>query len=217
MLLFFKGLSITKPINGAVLMMFSPIFVVIFDALFNKDRITYTKLMGVMLACSGAILLMGGSGFSFNATTIWGDMCVALNAIIYAFYLVYIKNLSRIYNPLTISKWTFLYGLLFVLPFGFGQLTETNFSVIPSSVWGIIAFIVIGSTFVTYLLNAWALQHASSSLVGAYIYLQPILAMLIAVSSGKDELTTEKIIFTLIIFTGVYLVSYKAVPKTKEA
>jgi drug/metabolite transporter (DMT)-like permease len=209
MLLFFKGLSITTPINGAVLMMFTPIFVVVFAALYLKEKITVWKAAGVFIAAFGAILLMGGTRFNFSAGTVLGDIMVAANAIIYAFYLVYAKSLMTKYHPLTVTMWSFVFGWFVVLPFAAGEFTEIAFASFTPTVWACVAFVTVGSTFLTYVLNAYALRKASSSLVGSYIYLQPVLATLVAVASGKDALTLEKLFFILVIFSGVYLVSRK--------
>jgi drug/metabolite transporter (DMT)-like permease len=209
MLLFFKGLSITTPINGAVLMMNTPIFVVVFAALYLKEKITTQKILGILIAAFGAVLLMGGSSFNFSAQTVWGDVMVTANAIIYAFYLVYAKSLMQKYHPLTVTMWSFLFGLIVVLPFGAGEFMEIDFTSFTPKIWLFVAFVTVGSTFLTYVLNAYALRNASSSLVGSYIYLQPVLATLIAIFSGKDMLTLEKLVYILIIFTGVFLVSWK--------
>ena len=113
----------------------------------------------------------------------------------------------RKYNPLTVSTYTFAMGAILVLPFSVYQLSNTQFSAFPSQIWLGIAFVIVGTTFFTYLLNAWALKHASPSLVGSYIYLQPVLATLIAVLAGKEMLTYEKVIFAVLIFLGVYFVN----------
>ena len=86
---------------------------------------------------------------------------------------------------------------------------EINFNNFTPKIWLFVAFVTIGSTFLTYVLNAYALRKASSSLVGSYIYLQPVLATLIAILSGKDLLTLEKLIYVMVIFLGVFLVSWK--------
>lgn len=209
MLLFFKGLSITTPINAAVLMMYTPIFVVLFAAIWLKEKITIQKVVGVLLATFGAVLLIGGRNFNFSSTGVWGDVMVALNAIIYAFFLVYAKSLMQKYHPLTVTLYTFLFGLFIVIPFGFNEFSEIDFIAFPKIIWVYVLFITVGSTFVTYVLSSYALKHASSSLVGTYIYLQPVLATLIAIAFGTDLLTLEKLIFICIVFVGVYFASFK--------
>ena len=137
------------------------------------------------------------------------------NAIIYAYYLIIAKPLLHKYSPLTVIKWTFFFGGLLVIPFGFTELKEVQWQAIPNSIWSAIIFLIIGATFITYVLNAWALRNANATLVGAYIYLQPVLATIIAVSIGKDSLTLPKVLFSLLIFTGVYLVGLPNDAKSK--
>ena len=215
MLLFFKGLSITTPINGSVLMMNTPIFVIVISVWWNKEKITVRKLIGVLLASLGAIMLVGGRKFQFDSDKVLGDIMVAANAIIYAFYLVYAKQLIHKYHPLTVTLYSFLFGTLLVLPFGFNEFTQIEWSTFSSKIWLFVGFITIGSTFLTYVLNAYALRHASSSLVGTYIYLQPVCATIIAIVFATDELSFEKLIFMLIVFAGVFLASFKKAETVK--
>ncbi|MES2381499.1 MAG: DMT family transporter [Bacteroidota bacterium] len=209
MLLFFKGLAITTPINGSVLMMNTPIFVVLISWFWYKEKITLTKALGVLLASIGAIMLVGGTKFEFSSTRALGDLMVAANAIIYAFYLVYAKQLIHKYHPLTVTLYGFLFGTLLVLPFGIGDFMQIEWSSFTPKITGFVVFITVGSTFFTYVLNAYALRHASSSLVGSYIYLQPVCATLIAIVFATDELNIEKLVFMFVVFAGVYLASLK--------
>ncbi|MES2726067.1 MAG: DMT family transporter [Bacteroidota bacterium] len=209
MLLFFKGLAITTPINGSVLMMNTPIFVVLISWFWYKEKITLTKALGVLLASIGAIMLVGGTKFEFSSTRALGDLMVAANAIIYAFYLVYAKQLIHKYHPLTVTLYGFLFGTLLVLPFGIGDFMQIEWSSFTPKITGFVVFITVGSTFLTYVLNAYALRHASSSLVGSYIYLQPVCATLIAIVFATDELNIEKLVFMFVVFAGVYLASLK--------
>jgi drug/metabolite transporter (DMT)-like permease len=207
MLLFFKGLANTLPINGAILMTNTPVFVIIIAALMGRERITWMKVAGIMLASTGATLLLAGQNFNFSGDTLAGDMMVTANAIIYSFYLVYARPLFQKYHPITVSKWTFLFGTIIAAPFGFMEFTHIQWATMPAQIWGYVTFIVLGASFLTYLLNAWALKNATSSLVGSYIYLQPLLAMLIALAAGTDKPTPQKIVYMLLIFAGVYLAS----------
>ena len=215
MLLFFKGLAITTPINAAILMVTTPLFVAFFSFFLLNEKVTKLKVMGLCFGVFGAILLLLGPSLSFNSTTLWGDLMVMTNAIIYAYYLIIAKPLLHKYSPLTVIKWTFFFGGLLVIPFGFTELKEVQWQAIPNSIWSAIIFLIIGATFITYVLNAWALRNANVTLVGAYIYLQPVLATIIAVSMGKDSLTLPKVLFSLLIFIGVYLVGLPNVAKSK--
>jgi drug/metabolite transporter (DMT)-like permease len=119
-------------------------------------------------------------------------------------YLVLAKALLSEYHTLTVSKYTFLIGALLVLPFGYSELMQGKFSEMPMSIVLEVLFIIVCTTFVTYLLNAWAIKQAGPNIVGAYIYLQPILATIIAVILKKDILNTYKMFAILLIFAGVF-------------
>ena len=110
------------------------------------------------------------------------------------------------YKPLTVIKWVFLFGALYVFPFGIGQFMDVEWSTFDSSIWGAVTFVVIGTTFLAYLFNIYALKSLSPSVVSIYIYAQPVIASLIAVTLGADSLDSIKIMATLLIFVGVYLV-----------
>jgi len=208
MLMFFKGLEITTPINGAVLMLATPIFVLIFNTFIFRQPITALQIIGILTACVGAILLMVGRNFTFSSVTLPGDLLVIFNAISYAVYLVLVKKLLAHYHTLTVSKFTFLIGFVMILPFGWPELMQSNFNM-PTYIVVEIIFIIVCTTYVTYLLNAWAINKVGPTLVGAYIYLQPVLAAIIAIILQKDILTLQKVIAALLIFAGVYITSLK--------
>ena len=205
MLMFFKGLEITTPINGAVLMLATPIFVLLLNIVINKERMNLLQGIGVLLAAFGSIMLMSGKSFQLSSSTYMGDLLILLNAISYAMYLVLAKDLLRQYHTLTVSKYTFLIGAILVLPFGYPELVQGKFNEMTPVIIAEVLFIIVCTTFVTYLLNAWAIQQAGPNIVGAYIYLQPILASIIAIILKKDTLTAYKMFSILLIFAGVFI------------
>lgn len=206
---FFKGLSLTTPINASVLMLNTPIFVIIIAFFLGAEKLSVKKIVGIITAALGAGLLMSVKDVQFSSQTLLGDFYVTINAIFYALYLVYVKRLLEKYTLITVSKWTFFWGLLMVLPFGIPELTQVEFTTLSSAIVLEIIFVVLFTTFLAYLLNAWAIHSGGAILVGTYIYLQPLLAGLIAVALGKDHLSTIKFISALLIFVGVYWASRK--------
>lgn len=209
MLLFFQGLALTTPIKAAVEMVCTPLFVALLAFWVLKERVTVLKIGGLILGLSGAVFMILWPNFSLSGGTVLGDIYVILNAIIYAYYLIIAKPLIQKYQAIHIVKWTFIVGALLVFPFGIADLVKVDWLHIPFMIWVAIIFIIVCTTFLTYLLNGWALKYVNSSVVGAYIYLQPVLASIIAIALGKDEITLQKFIFAAMIFAGVYLVSLK--------
>ncbi len=208
MLLFFKGLSITKPINASILMMGTPIVVIILAAIFLKEKITVKKQIGVALGILGSsiVLLLNGE-FSFAADTFLGDLLVFLNAVSYGVYLISVRPLLIKYEGLTVIKWLFLFGIMVSFPFTMWEGIQLSIFSLPGTIMACALFVVVCATIMTYLLNLYAVKHVGSTIASVYVYAQPMIASLVAVSLGKDSLSAEKLIGGLFIFIGVYLVS----------
>ena len=207
MLLFFNGLAHTSEINASVLMLNAPVFVLIFSVFILKEKVKIWQAVGMLIAAIGAMLMIGGTAFEFSTQSASGDVMVLLNATSFAFYLVYVKRLLSKYTALFVIKHLFIVGTIMVLPFAWNDLKSADFTQFPVEIWYSIAFVAIMTTFVAYLLNAWAVQKASPNLVASYIYLQPVIATFIAINTGNQSLSWEKVIFALVIFTGVYMVN----------
>lgn len=205
---FFKGISLTSPIMGSVIMTSTPIIVLIISFFLLGERITWLKSAGIILGAIGAVLLITSKGVDFSNNTFQGNLFILINAVSYSIYLVLVKPLMAKYDAITVIKWVFLFGSFMVIPFGASDLMNVNWQQFNYSVWLSIGYIIIGSTFLAYLLNVWSLKHVNPSLVGYYIYLQPLFATAIAVAFRGDILTMKHIVFASMIFAGVFMVSY---------
>ncbi len=213
MLTFFKGLSMTTPISGAVMMVTTPILVLTFASIFLNEKATNRKLFGIGIGLLGAVfLIVYGKKIAAGNNELIGNLLVFVNAASYAMYLILIKSLTKKYNPLTFAKWLYLFGLIMVIPFGVRELQLVNFSLLPQNVLLKIGFIIVFTTFITYLFNLLAIKKLKPTTVSIFIYLQPVIATTYALAVKSDTLNSVKIIATLLIFVGVYLVS----SKTKE-
>lgn len=210
MLTFFKGLSYTSPIMGAVLMVTTPMIVLVLSAILMKERMEKQKIAGIFLGLAGTIALILYGKSTINAPNeMLGNFLVFINAISYGFYLITVKKLMDKYNAFTFVKWIYTFGFLMVLPFGWSEFELVNWSVIPIDIYWKIGFVVVFSTFLTYLLNLVSMRELKPTTVAVFIYLQPFFATLFAISLGKDELNWIKIGSALLIFAGVYLVTQK--------
>lgn len=214
---FIKGLALTIPINASVIMTSTPIMVLIASSIILKERITSLKLLGIALGFTGAFLLLTGGGIHFGGDTFWGDIMILINALSYGMYLVIVKPMLVKYKPLTVVKWIFTFGCFYVLPFGFVEFTSIDWAIIPQQQFYALGYIIVFTTFLTYLLNGWALKYISPSVVGYYIYLQPIIATTIAIIFRGDALTFNTVLFSSLIFIGVFLVSWKKPDKQEVA
>ncbi len=215
-MMFFKGLDLTTPINAAVTMTSTPILVFLSAIYLGQERLNLRRGIGILLGAVGAItlILMSTSQLRAENPTL-GNFLVFVNAISYSIYLVLAKPLMTKYNPVTVIKWAFTIGWVMILPFGAQGLSEVVWTDMgPNIIWSIV-FVVVGTSFLAYLFNIIALKNLRASTVSFYIYLQPLLATVIALSVGSDSLSATKVLSGVAIFIGVFLVSYQK-PKSKR-
>ncbi len=214
-LFFFEGLNLTTPINAAIIMTTNPILVIVISALLIREKISLMKIIGIIFGFIGACNLILNSGdFSFNNNFLTGNFLVFINATSYALYLVLVKNLMKKYNPITVMFYVFFFGLIFVFPFGYENVMLIDLQIFTTEIYLKVLFVIIFTTFIAYLFNGFALKSLTPATVSVYIYLQPLLASLIALFLNVDTLDMQKIISALFIFTAVFLVSMPKKVKT---
>lgn len=210
-MLFLYGLNLTTPIDAAIMVTSIPISALIFAVILGQETLSVNKIIGIFLGCIGALtLIVYGKNFSFDDDKMWGNICIVINATSYALYLVLVKPLMKKYHPITVITWVFLFGLIFVTPFGIQPFLESDFYSMPTIILWEILFVVLGTTFLAYLLNIVALERVSSTVVSTYVYLQPVIATIVALIVESDSLDSVKLISSALVFLGVYFVSKRS-------
>lgn len=208
--LFLVGLAMTTPINSSIILSTNPIFAFVFAALILKENITFLKGTGLAIGLSGVLLLILQNGTpDVGSTTFLGDIFTLVNTISWAFYTVIIKRMLGKYHPVTVMKWTFLFGMLTNIPAGYHQWSTMSWSAIPFSAWLEIGFVIIGATYLGYLLLIYGLRQLSPTVVSTYTYMQPVIAAYLATLMGQDHIDIFMIMAALLIFGGVFVVSYQ--------
>ena len=217
-LLFFNGLNLTSPLNAALIITAIPIIVLIASAILLKSKVTSRKAIGVTLGALGAVFLVFlGQGEGETSNSSWvGDLFVLINATSYSIYLVIVKPLMAHYKPITVITWAFLVGWCIVTPFGLNQFLAVEWSDFLARDFYAFFFVVVMATFLAYLLNIFALKHLPPTTVSVYIYLQPLLVIVftflffyLGFNDFRADLTWQKGVCALLIFLGVYLVSFE--------
>ena len=219
MLAFFKGLELSTPVNSSVIITISPIIVFIFSAILLKEKIQFLKTIGIISGFIGAVILvLYTSKTGINAPNIpLGNVLFIVNSFAYGLYLVLVKPLIEKYNIITLLKWLFLLAIFLNLPLTFNEFISVKWTDLPINDAVLpMLFVVVGTTFCTYLFNAFALRTLSPSTVSSFIYLQPIVGIVYAVSTKSDTLSIVSVTGMILIFIGIYLVTKKKVISNKK-
>ncbi len=217
MLAFIKGLQLSTPINSSVLITIVPILVFSFSAILLKEKVSLMKIFGISAGFIGALILILYSPLSgFNAPNIpMGNFLFVLNSATYGLYLIFVKPLVEKYSIITLFRWLFLFGFLMNFPITINEFIDVNWTSLPiyDAILPMI-YVVVGTTFSTYLLNAYALTKLKASTVSSFVYLQPIVGIIYALTTKNDSLTLTNVVGMLLIFLGIYLVTKKIELKT---
>ena len=212
MLAFFKGLELSTPINSSVLITVVPILVFSFSVIILKEKVSSIKIIGIVAGFIGALILIFYSPRTgYNAPNIpLGNLLFVLNSSTYGLYLIFVKPLVEKYNIITLFRWLFLFGFLMNFPITINDFSNVDWSNLPlyDAILPMV-YVVVGTTFFTYLLNAYALSTLKASTVSSFVYLQPIVGIIYALTTDSDTLTLINTIGMLLIFLGVYLVTKK--------
>lgn len=208
-LLFFKGISLTSSIHGALFMITSPIITFIISHILIKEKLVKVKILGICLGAVGAMILIFSSFKEIGNSSVIGDLFVAANAISFSIYLIIVKPLMQKYKPITIALLCFLTGSVWVIMAGFNQAMEVDFSSIPSMYYWHLGFVILGATFIVYLFNIIAIKSVTPTTVSSYIYLQPFFAILISLLFTDEKLTFYTCLGGFFIIFGLWLINHK--------
>ncbi|MDR1331439.1 MAG: DMT family transporter [Tannerella sp.] len=209
--LFMAGLNMTSPVDTSIIATAGPIYVMLLAALILKEPITKQKVAGVMLGVAGgALVIIASTRTDDRSSSLGGDMLIVGSNLLYSVYVVISRPLSRRYSAITIMKWMFLFSAVMLTPFMYRHVQAApvfRTGAADCEALARIAFVLIGGTFVPYLLIPMSLKRLRPTTVSMYNYIQPIVASLLAVMAGQGSFTLDKLVATLLVFTGVYLVT----------
>jgi len=209
-LLFYKGISLTSAVNGSIIMTLTPVMVLIWASIINREKITRLKIVGLLLGMIGAIIIFYQPDHLLSQGNWKGDVLIFINGASYACYLVIVKPLMKKYQPVTVMTWIFLIGIILVTPVSLSKALATDLSGFSVKVWLSITYAIIVVTVIVYQLNAWTLVRVNSSVVGAFIYLQPVFATATALLFFGEVFLLKHLLAALFVFTGVRLVTKRS-------
>lgn len=207
-MLFAAGLARTTVINTTILATTIPIFATIVSLALRRERSSWLKIGGVIVAAIGALSLVNPLQGDFTQGTIIGDLLIVINCLFYGSYIALSKDVLARYGTFTVIFWIFLFGAATTIPFGtYSLISHASLSAVSARTWLIVAYIIIAPTVGAYSLNAWALSRVSPSVVATYVYLQPLIAFVVAPLILDERISSRTWVAAALIFGGVALVT----------
>lgn len=217
--LFTIGLSVTSPINASIVTTSMPIFAMVLSFLILGEPITVKKTSGVVIGCTGAVILIltSATAGSSKVGDIRGDLMCICAQLSFALYLSLFNKLIRKYNVFTVNKWMFTWATVFVVPVSSGHLASLPWADVTLSTWGEVGYVVFFGTFVSYLLSIVGQRVLRPTVVSVYNYVQPIVSVTVSVLTGLGVFTWPQGLAIILVFSGVWLVVKSQSKRDRQA
>lgn len=204
---FFKGLSLTTATNTSLLAVMIPVFAFAVSAAIGNDKVSWRKVLGIIIAACGVIYLINPLNASFSSATTQGDILIILNSLSYGTYIAISKRIISKYGALKSIAWLFLFASIVNVPIGFFSLQTINVGEVSLLAWIALGAFILFPTILAYYWNAWALARVEPSIVAVYVYLQPLIGTFLAIFLLGESWNSRILIAMLLIFVGVFLVT----------
>lgn len=211
-LFFISGLSLTTASNTSLLAVLIPVFALTVGSIAGFEKLNIAKIIGIILAAAGVILLIDPRNASFSSQTTMGDILIIINCLSYGIYVATSKKAITRNGTFRSMMWVFIFASIICVPLGAFSLSTIDLSAVDTRIWLICLYIAIGATAAPYLLNAWALSKVNPSTVAVFVYLQPLIGFALAVMFLGEKIGLSFIIAAALIFAGVFMVTRKFIP-----
>ena len=201
---FTLGVSRTSIAHAAVLMALTPLVVLLFVSLRGHEKLSIVRLAGVFIALGGVCLLQVTSSRSAGASII-GDLFVFAAGLSWAFYTVMSKQLTRTRDAVSVTALSYMIAAVGLAPVSIWQISQNGFGAVSPTLWAVLIYMAVLPSVVGSLIYYYALTHMPASRVTAFLYLQPLLATLLAIPVLGEHVTAALVGGGAMVLAGVSL------------
>ena len=195
------------PIDGSIISTTTPLLVLVLSVVVGVEQLSRQRIAGVLLGLTGAVLvIIFGRGGDHSRSGVTGNLLILSSAVISAIYMVWFKDLVSKYRVSTLLRWFYCISAVLMLPIGAHEILTTDLSAMDAKIAFASLFVLIVPTYLPNLLLNYSLRFVAPTVTSVYSYLQPVVAIALAVAMGLDRLHLDTVLFALIIFIGVGLV-----------
>jgi drug/metabolite transporter (DMT)-like permease len=209
--LFLIGLNRTTVAHSALIIGVGPIFVLLIAATMGLERLTLRKIAGMAIALGGVAMLahqasvQGAPEAERGEATLTGDAVTAVACILFSMFAVYGKRATERHSTVAVNGFAYVGGAALLAPLMLWQGRDFPFAHVSPAGWGSLVYMALFPSVICYLIYYYALSHISASRVSAFIYLEPVIATVLAVAFLGERITAPLVAGGTVIFTGVCL------------
>lgn len=203
--LFLEGLSRTTVGRSALICSLIPTFVLLFSLIARQEQLTWRKGLGFLAGLTGVLVLLEADRFQLDGQYLTGDLMTLANAASYGFFIVFSRRVMSRNDPLAATAVVFFFGALGMYIYGGQDIWRTAPDVFTPKMLGLMAYVIVGATVITYFLNLWAVKRVQASRVAIYIFLQPVIAVILGVTIRGEDVTVRFLVATVLVFVALLL------------
>lgn len=204
-----QGLRYAGATDAAILIAMSPVFIALLSWVILKERISRLQVVGIVIAFAGSVLVATNGSFNnlgFNKLRLYGDLLVLLSSLAWAIFSITLKKLLTRYPPTTIMTYSTFVGTIFLIPFSLMEY-PVDFLAVNFTGWINIIYLGLLASAVGNLIWNSALEKVPAVTAGAYLYLSPVVAAVIAFIFLHEIPSLYTVIGGLIIIMGTFFAS----------
>ncbi len=202
------GLKFTTASNTGWIIGTAPIFIAIMGFIFFRERLTITKITGIIVATLGLLLLVGkGNPSNIDFIKDKGDLLILLSSFTWGVYSMVNKKISLSYSPLMTILYLFILMAIIIIPFSLNESSINAIVHLSTVGWVSILFLGLLCSGVSYVIWSYSLREMESARVGAYLYLEPFVTVFSAWLFLHENITLLMMFSGIIIIVGVFLVN----------
>jgi len=208
------GEQYVSPGAASLIIATIPIFVVILSIIYLKEKITYKKMLGIIISLSGVtiISLWGTADAKIEINYIFGAIGVLIAALMGALYTIAGKKMLKRYSPLSLTVYAMLLGSLGLIPFINGTLINEVKNLTLTG-WSALIFLGLFSTIIAYTLWYVLLEKNDASDISVYLYAIPVISTVISYFLVDERITLFFIVGGIFVITGLLIVNSKKNPR----
>jgi drug/metabolite transporter (DMT)-like permease len=203
--LFVLGLSRTSVAHSSIFANTTPILILLLASARGLERLTGWKLVGVMVALTGVVLLRTLDAGPQGEATLAGDLLTLGGALAFSIFTVLGKPQTKRFSAITLNTFAYAGGALAMAPVTLWQSARFGFRAVPFSAWAAVFYMALLPSVVCYIIYYYALARMEASRLAAFSYLQPLLATVFGIYILQERVSFALAISGTVIFGGVYI------------
>ncbi len=189
-----------------------PIFMALLGWLALKEKLIWLQVVGILVSALGVLLVVTRGDLLLLASGKFGtmgDFLVLVSAPNWAVFSVLSRRGLKKYSATLMMFYVMVFGWLFssVLFFAQGGLSQIGH--IRWDGWAGIVFLGIFCSGLAYIFWYDALQSLPVAQTGAFLYLEPVVTVIVAAILLRERLYLATLLGGVLILAGVWLVNRK--------